>query len=93
MAAAAELVDYFKKNELHIKLSLWLRDHKEPLRFFHIVMTESQEALEKICQTEAIQRFVEKLYPEIDQESFTAPACDIVLCNGGPLEEVKLKRK
>ncbi len=92
IVAAAELVDYFKKNEPYIKLSLWLRDQKEPLRFFHIMVTESQEAFKKICQTEAIMRFVEKLYPEIDQKSLTAPACDIVLCSGGTLQTIRLRK-
>ena len=38
-------------------------------------------------------RFVEKLYPEIDQESFSAPEGDIIVCNVGALQEVGLRRR
>ena len=90
LAAAAELIDYFKANEPRMRLSLWLRDRNDPLRFFHITVFDTYEAFQKICQTEGIQRFVEQLYPEIDQASHVAPECDVVLSSGGTLGPVTL---
>lgn len=44
LAAAAELVEYFKANEPQMRLSLWLRDRNNPLRFFHITVFDTYEA-------------------------------------------------
>ncbi len=90
LAAAAELIGYFKANEPQMRLSLWLKDRNDPLRFFHITVFDTYEAFQEICQTEGIQRFVDQLYPEIDQASHVASECDVVLSSGGTLGPVTL---
>lgn len=88
LAAAAELVEYFRANEPEIRLSLWLRDRNDPLRFFHITVFDKYETFQSICQSKGILRFVERLYPHIVEQSHTAPECDVVLSSGAVLEPV-----
>lgn len=90
LTAAAELVEYFKAHEPQVRLSLWLKDRNDPLRFFHITVFDTYEAFQRICQSEGIKRFVEQFYPEIDQSTHVAPECDVVLSSGATLDPVTL---
>lgn len=92
LAAAAELVDYFKTTEREVRLSLWLQDRNDPLWFFHVTVFDSYEAYVKVRQSAAIKRFVERLYPQIDRASHTAPECDVVLSTGATLSAVDVRR-
>lgn len=94
MKAAEELVHYFRDQVPEVQLSLWLRDRDNPLHFYHITVFDSPAALKKVRESAGIQRFVEKLFPEIvHDETYVSPACDTWLSSGGTLNAVPLKLK
>lgn len=91
LEAATEYVRYFEEDVPELELSLWLRDRENPRHFFHIAVYRSDAALQREFKSAGTERFVERLYPEIRQdETFTAPVCDVVLSSGATLEAVGL---
>lgn len=91
MKAAGELLTYFRSQIPEVQLSLWLRDHQDPRHFFHITVFSTLEVMQKARESEGIRRFMDQLFPEIIQdESFTAPVCDVWLSSGARLEPVPL---
>jgi hypothetical protein len=64
-AAAAELVEYFKSDIPEVRLSLWLEDRDNPLHHYHITVFDSLEALGRVRKSDAIKRFVDRLFPHI----------------------------
>ncbi|NIW80882.1 MAG: hypothetical protein GWN16_16090 [Calditrichae bacterium] len=89
ISASADLVDYFDKQEPGVQLSLWLRGLDEPLRFFHITVFDDMKVFENAVKSNAIERFVDALYPEIDQSTHVAPQCDVVLSSGAKLKPIR----
>jgi quinol monooxygenase YgiN len=88
LAAAAELVKDFNRNQPGIQLSLWLEDQNEPLHHFHITVFDDQQAMENVRSSEGIQRFVERFYPHMDQSTHLAPTCDVWLLDGHGVKNV-----
>lgn len=87
MAAIREYMDYLSNDEPELEQSLWLQTHGEPLRYFHIATYRTNEALERQRKSDGTMRFVEKLYPLIDQDSVVQPVGDVVANTGkGPGE-------
>lgn len=79
IAAIREYVQYLKDEEPGMQLSLWLRDQEDPLRYFHVAVYQDHVALERARRSAGTARFVDRLYPEIDEETHTAPECDVIL--------------
>ena len=59
-AAAAELVQYFKRDVPGVQLSLWLEDRDNPLHHYHITVFDSDDPLERVRKSAAIKRFVDR---------------------------------
>lgn len=89
MAAAAELVEFFNDGVPEVQLSLWLKGRENPLHHYHITVFDSPEALECIRESQAIERFVRRLYPHIDQSTFISPGCDVWLASGKGVESIE----
>lgn len=81
-AAAAELVDYFKSDVPEVQLSLWLQSKENPLHHYHITVFDNSEALERVKKSKAIEKFVGRLFPQIDHSTYIAPICDVWLSDG-----------
>lgn len=88
-AAAAELVEYFKNDVPEVQLSLWLEDRDNPLHHYHITVLDSVEALETVRQSEAIKRFVERLFPHIAHSTYISPTADVWLASGSGVKPVR----
>lgn len=89
-AAAQELVEYFKTHEPEVQLSLWLEDRDNPLHHYHVTVFESVEALERVKESEAIERFVGRLFPHIAHSTYIAPVTDVWLADGSGVTAVPL---
>lgn len=78
IAAMREYVSYLRERPgcLH---SLWLRSREDPLRFFHVAVFADDAAMLETSASGETERFVERLYPEIDESTHTAPECDVIL--------------
>jgi hypothetical protein len=87
-AAAANLVDYFKKDVPEVELSLWLEANENPLHHYHITVFSTEEAVEKVKKSKAIERFVERLFPHIDHGTYVSPLCAVWLANGSGVVSV-----
>ena len=82
MALAAELVEYFKASVPEVQLSLWLEDRDNPLHHYHITVFDSLEALERVRESDAIKRFVDRLFPHIAHSTYISPVTDVWLADG-----------
>ena len=87
-AAAAELVRYFKAEVPEVQLSLWLEDRDNPLHHYHITVLDSLEALDRIRQSQAIHRFVDRLFPHIAHSTYISPTTDVWLADGDGVKPV-----
>jgi len=87
-AAAAELVEYFKAEVPEVQLSLWLEDQDNPLHHYHITVFDSAEALERVRTSEAIERFVDRLFPHIAHSTYISPVADVWLADGAGVKPV-----
>jgi hypothetical protein len=87
-AAAAELVEYFKAHFPEVQLSLWLADQDNPLHHYHITVFDSLEAFERVRESEAIKRFVDRLFPHIAHSTYISPITDVWLADGTGVEPV-----
>jgi len=87
-AAAAELVEYFRGEVPQVQLSLWLESQENPLHHYHITVFDDAEALDRVRQSAAIKRFVDRLYPHIDHSTFVSPRCDVWLLDGAGVKNV-----
>ena len=87
-AAAQELVEYFKNEVPEVQLSLWLEDRDNPFHHYHITVFESLEALERIKKSEAIKRFVDRLFPHIAHSTYIAPITNVWLADGSGVKAV-----
>ena len=87
-AAAAELVEYFKKEVPEVELSLWLAGQENPLHHYHITVFSTGDVIQKVRDSSAIKRFVDRLYPHVDHSSFISPACDVWLADGTGVNSV-----
>ncbi len=87
-AAAAELVKYFKAEVPEVQLSLWLESRENPLHHYHITVFAEFDTVERVKESEAIKRFVDRLYPHIDHSTFISPACDVWLADGSGVKAV-----
>lgn len=81
-AAAAELVDYFEAEVPEVELSLWLESRENPLHHYHITVLDSSATLERLRDSQAIERFTRRLYPHIDHGTFISPLCNVWLSAG-----------
>ncbi|WP_138378948.1 hypothetical protein [Luteithermobacter gelatinilyticus] len=87
-AAAKELVEYFNEKVPEIQLTLWLESRENPLHHYHITVFDTAEALQEVCNSTAIKRFTDRLYPHIDHSTFIAPGCDVWLADGKGISRV-----
>jgi phage replication-related protein YjqB (UPF0714/DUF867 family) len=87
-AAAAELVEYFNDDVPEVQLSLWLEARENPLHHYHITVFDSPEAVERVRESDAIEKFIGRLYPHIDQSTFISPGCDVWLADGKGVEAI-----
>lgn len=87
-AAAVDLVAYFKANVPEVQLSLWLEDRDNPLHHYHITVLDSLEALERVRNSAAIKRFVERLFPHIAHSTYISPTTDVWLADGSGVKPV-----
>ncbi len=87
-SAATELVEYFKKDVPEVQLSLWLEDRDNPFHHYHITVFETLESLEKVKESEAIKRFVDRLFPHIAHSTYISPVTDVWLADGSGVKQV-----
>jgi len=87
-AAAAELVDYFTAEVAEVQLSLWLEDRDNPLHHYHITVFDSMDALERVRESHAIKRFVDRLFPHIAHSTYISPTTDVWLADGAGVKPV-----
>jgi quinol monooxygenase YgiN len=87
-AAAAELVEYFKKDVPEVQLSLWLEDRDNSLHHYHITVFSTMESLDKVKQSDAIKRFVDRLFPHIAHSTYISPVTDVWLADGSGVKKV-----
>lgn len=90
-AAAAELVEYFNNEVPAVQLSLWLEAAENPLHHYHVTVFDDAEAVQPLRDSEAIQRFTDRLYPHIDHSSFIAPGCEVWLATGKGVAAVEYR--
>lgn len=81
-AAAAELVEYFNAEVPEIQLTLWLESAENPLHHYHITVFDNAGAVERVRASDAIKRFIERLYSHIDHSTFVSPHCNVWLAAG-----------
>ncbi|MGD2083470.1 MAG: hypothetical protein PVF91_10910 [Chromatiales bacterium] len=89
-AAAAVLVDYFREAVPEVQLSLWLESLENPLHHYHVTVFDSAAAAQRVRESEAISRFIERLYPHIDHSTFVSPGCGVWLAAGRGVGAVEL---
>ncbi|REJ65583.1 MAG: hypothetical protein DWQ31_16725 [Planctomycetota bacterium] len=89
-AAAAELVEYFKNEVPQVQLSLWLASQENPLHHYHITVFDNAEAVDRIKQSQAIEKFVARLFPHIDHSTYISPVCDVWLADGHGIKPVAI---
>lgn len=87
-AAATELVEYFKANVPEVQLSLWLEDRENPLHHYYIAVFNSKEVMENVKKSDAIKRFVDRLFPHIAHSTYISPITDVWLADGSGVKPV-----
>jgi len=87
-SAAAELVDYFKKDVPEVQLSLWLEDRDNALHHYHITVFDSLESLEKVRESDAIKIFVDRLFPHIAKSTYISPVTNVWLADGSGVKTI-----
>lgn len=87
-AAADELVEYFMADVPEVELSLWLASQENPLHHYHITVFNTGDAIQKVRDSDAIKRFIDRLYPHIDHSTFISPVCDVWLADGSGLKNI-----
>lgn len=85
-AAAAELVAYFNTQVPGVQLSLWLESRENPLHHYHITVFDDADEVQRVRDSEAIEKFTGRLYPHIDHSTFVSPLCDVWLAAGQGVE-------
>ena len=88
-AAAADLVDYFNREVDEVELSLWLQAQENPLHHYHITVFATEDAVEKVKQSKAIEQFVARLFPHIDHGTYVSPLCDVWLADGSGVQPTR----
>jgi hypothetical protein len=86
--AAAELVEYFKSEIPEVELSLWLASQENPLHHYHITVFSTGDVIQRVRESAAIKRFVDRLYPHIDHSTFVSPVCNVWLSGGSGVKDV-----
>ncbi|NIR27902.1 MAG: hypothetical protein GWN84_00915 [Gammaproteobacteria bacterium] len=81
-AAAADLVEYFNKEVPEVQLSLWLESEENPLHHYHITVFDDADVAERVRASDAIARFVKRLFPHIDHSTYVSPGCAVWLADG-----------
>ena len=87
-AAAAAFVDYLKTLPA-VQLTLWLEDRENSLHHFHINVFDAIEDLEQVAQTEEVQAFTARLYPQTARRTHLAPLRDVWLAEGRGVQQVR----
>lgn len=87
-AAAAALVEYFEAEVPEVQLSLWLESQDDPLHHYHVTVFDSLEALERVKESDAIRRFVDRLFPQIAHSTYISPVTDVWLAAGSGVRPV-----
>lgn len=87
-AAAVELIEYFKKDVPEVQLSLWLESKENPLHHYHITVFDNADVVERVKKSKAIEKFVGRLFPHIDQSTYISPVCDVWLSDGHGIKPV-----
>lgn len=82
MAAIREYMAYLRREESDLEQSLWLQDREAPDHHYHIATYATAEALQRQVESPGTSRFVERLYPLIDEESVSQPV-GVVIANTG----------
>ena len=70
------------------ELSLWLESRENPLHHYHITVFDSDATAEEAIESDAIERFVGELFPEIDHSTYISPRCDVWLADGSGVKTV-----
>lgn len=81
-AAARELARYFEQEVPSVQLSLWLESEENPLHHYHITVFDDVKPVKDVRESEAIERFTDRLYPHIDHATFVSPGCNVWLATG-----------
>jgi len=89
-AAAAELVEVFKRDFPEVQLSLWLESNENPLHHYHITVFDDAEVIDRVKKSEAIEKFVGRLFPHIDHSTYISPNCNVWLSDGHGIKPVAL---
>lgn len=90
-AAAADLLAYFRREVPQVQLSLWLESRENPLHHYHItVFDDREDIIQNVRESEAIKKFVARLYPHIDHSTFISPTCEVWLADGEGVKTVSL---
>lgn len=89
-AAAAELVDAFKREFPEVQLSLWLESNENPLHHYHITVFDNAEVIDRVKKSKAIEKFVGRLFPHIDHSTYISPNCNVWLSDGHGIKPVAL---
>lgn len=87
-AAAVDLVAAFKREFPEVQLSLWLASRENPLHHYHITVFDSEEIVDRVKKSKAIETFVARLFPHIDHSTYIAPVCDVWLSDGAGIKPV-----
>lgn len=91
--AAAELVEYFKREVPEVQLSLWLESQENPFHHYHITVFDNADIIPRIKESEGIKRFIERLFPHIDHSTYISPQCRVWLADGKGVAKVSLGGK
>lgn len=78
MAAVRGYMKYLATEGTGLEQSLWLEDRDDRCHWFHIATYSDAEALERQFESPGTRKFVERLYPLIDETSVSQPVGDVV---------------
>jgi hypothetical protein len=81
-SAAAGLVACYRVNVPEVQRSLRLEDIDHPLQHAHITFLDSPEVLQRVVNPEGIQRFVDRVFPEIVHGTGISPGCRVGPADG-----------
>ena len=70
-------------------MSLWLEARDNPLHHYHITIFSGSDAVQNVRDSDAIERFTDRLYPHIDHSTFISPACNDWLADGTGVKPVR----
>lgn len=85
MAAAARYVDELRNGGIGLEASLWSRSWRNAFRTFHVAVFADVAAMDRAFTASETERFVEILYPEVDEKGVAQAKYVTVLSSGGTI--------